>query len=180
MKKITFLATVLFAFAGTANASGIVNFSDGLTKMRFTADEPITFTERGIEFYIFPNGDFDFNTVESASSGTVYKNGRRNTTYGAPTGTRIEHDAAGRIRRIGNVFMNYDSNNRIKRIGSVYMTYNRFALTQVGNLKIFYNRSGQIVNICGSVKYGNSNTYSYGNGFHSSQDDGQNYYKAGK
>jgi len=181
MKKITFLAAVLFAFAGTANASGIINFADGFTKTRFSADEPIVFTERGIEFYIFPNGEFDFNTVETASSGTVYKNGRRNTTYGAPAGTRIEHDAAGRIRRIGNVFMNYDSNNRIKRIGSVYMSYNRFALTQVGNLRILYNRNGQIINIIGNVKHGNSNAYSYGNGYHNeSQDDDQTYYKAGK
>jgi len=181
MKKITFLAAVLLIFTSTANASGIINFSDVFTKARFSANEPIVFTERGIEFYIFPNGEFDFNTVETASSGTAYKNGRRNSTYGAPAGTRIEHDAAGRVRRIGNVFMNYDSNNRIKRIGSVYMSYNRFALTQIGNLRILYNRNGQIIKMIGNVKYGNSNTYNYGNIYNNEgQDDDQTYYKAGK
>jgi|SRR6218665_788976 len=178
MKKITLLAAVILAFATTANASGIINFSGGITNTRFSFDEPIVFTERGIEFYIFPNGEFDFNTVTSTGgSGTYYKNGRRNTTYGAPTGVQIEHDNAGRVRRIGNVFMNYDSNNRIKRIGSVYMTYNRFALSQVGNLRIIYNRAGQITNMIGSVKYQNNYGYAYNNGNNTNSQ--QTYYKSG-
>ena len=181
MKKITLLATVLFAFASTAHAAGIINFSGDVAKTRFSFEEPIVFTERGIEFYIFPNGEFDFNTVETTSSGTVYKHGRRNTntTYGAPAGVQIEHDAAGRIRRIGNVFMNYDRENRIKRIGSVYMTYNRFALTQVGNLKILYNRNGQIVSIIGNVKYETpTRTYAYNGGNQNGNSD-NTYYKTG-
>ena len=64
----------------------------------------------------------------------------------------MEHDDFGRVRRIGNVFINYDSNDRIKRVGSVYMSYNRFALEQVGGLQIIYNRRGQIVDMVGSVK----------------------------
>lgn len=180
MKKITLLATVLFAFASTAHAAGIINFSGDVIKTRFSFDDPIVFTERGIEFYVFPNGEFDFNTVEITSSGTVYKHGRRNTntTYGVPAGIRIEHDTAGRIRRIGNVFMNYDRENRIKRIGSVYMTYNRFALTQVGNLKILYNRNGQIVDIIGIVKYETpTRTYAYNSGNHNGNSN--TYYKTG-
>jgi hypothetical protein len=47
-------------------------------------------------------------------------------------GVKVEHDDFGRVRRVGNVFINYDANDRIKRIGSVYMAYNRFALEQVG------------------------------------------------
>ncbi|MBC7438948.1 MAG: hypothetical protein H7250_03045, partial [Flavobacterium sp.] len=73
------------------------------------------------------------------------------------SGIKIEHDNFGRIRRVGNVFINYDFNNRIKRIGSVYMSYNRFALSQVGGLRIIYNRFGQIVDYVGNVKNRNSN-----------------------
>lgn len=178
MKKITLLAAVILAFATTANASEIINFSGENTKTHFSFDEPIVFTERGVEFYIFPNGEFDFNTVSTTGgSGTYYKNGRRNTTYDAPAGVQIEHDNAGRIRRIGNVFMNYDRNNRIKRIGTVYMTYNRFALAQVGNLRIFYNRNGQVTNMTGSVKYQNNYSYSYKGSNNSSSQ--QTYYKSG-
>jgi hypothetical protein len=43
---------------------------------------------------------------------------------------KVEHDNFGRVRRVGNVFINYDANDRIKRVGSVYMAYNRFALEQ--------------------------------------------------
>jgi hypothetical protein len=43
-------------------------------------------------------------------------------------GVKVEHDNLGRVRQVGNVFINYDANDRVKRIGSVYMTYNRYAL----------------------------------------------------
>jgi hypothetical protein len=65
-------------------------------------------------------------------------------------GVKVEHDDFGRVRRVGNVFINYDANDRIKRVGSVYMAYNRFALEQVGDYR-FYNPRGQIVDIVGSV-----------------------------
>jgi len=158
MKKITLLAAAVFMMANAAEASELINFS-GTPRNSFNFDQPITFTERGIDFFIFPNGEFDFNTEPTIGNDTYYK-GRRgnsiNTTYGAPgtfnEGIRIEHDALGRIRRIGNVFVNYDSANRIKRIGTVYMNYHRSALTQVGGLKIIYDRRGRIVDIIGSVK----------------------------
>ena len=47
----------------------------------------------------------------------------------------------------------------MSRIGTVYMRYNSFALSQVGGLRIVYNRRGQIVDIIGDVK-----GYSYQNG----------------
>lgn len=158
MKKITLFVAVLL-FASTANAAEIINFSD---KSRFPISinnaEPIQFTERGIEFFIFPDGQFDFNTVPSQSENYYKKTGRRNfnNTYGVPNSynsrVKIEHDNFGRIRRIGNVFINYDFDNSIKRIGSVYLSYNRFALRQVGGLRIIYNRFGQIIDYVGNVK----------------------------
>ena len=158
MKKITLLVAILL-IGSIANASEKTNYSE---ERRFPISiidaEPIQFTERGIEFFIFPDGQFDFNTVPSQGENYYRKTGRRdfNATYGAPsgydTGIKIEHDNFGKIRRIGNVFINYDFNDRIKRIGSVYMTYNRFALAQVGGLKIIYNRRGQIIDYIGCVK----------------------------
>lgn len=128
---------------------------------------PVVFKERGVEFFVFADGQFDFNTVPSRNETTTYYyKGRRNTvntTFGAPGtdnygGVRIEHDNQGRIRRIGNVFMNYDAYGRIKRIGSVYMSYNRFALAQVGGLSIQYDRWGRITGTSGRV---NSSSWSY-------------------
>lgn len=179
MKTITFLAAaaLMLGNAAIAKASGV---SLATTMTRFSLDEPIEFTERGITFFVFPNGEFDFNTTTTTAQPLYYRNGRRgtNATYGAPAGVRIEHDAMGRVRRIGNVFLNYDNQNRIKRVGSVYMTYNRFALTQVGNLRILYNRRGQIINIVGNVKgYTVPNRYGYQ--YQNDQDDEDDtiYYK---
>ena len=173
MKKITLLVASVLLYGNLANASAIMNHSDGKNKIDFSQNEPIEFTERGIAFYVFPNGEFDFNTPE----------GRRNFVP-ENNGVRIEHDALGRVRRIGNVFINYDFQNRIKRIGTVYMSYNRFALDQIGGLKIIYNRRGQIINMHGSVKgfeanYCNTNSYEY-NYNNAPSNTNQYYYRKAK
>jgi hypothetical protein len=166
MKKITLLVASIFLVGNMANASENPFFSDNTTIARFSFEEPIAFTERGIEFFVFPNGEFDFNTRPNDSDGAYhFKSAGRRVTIEInrrPTnyGVRIEHDAFGRVRRVGNTFINYDYNDRVSRIGSVFMRYNRFALSQVGGLQIIYNRRGQIVDMFGSVKGRNYGNYS--------------------
>ncbi|WP_395049263.1 hypothetical protein [Flavobacterium sp.] len=208
MKKITLLVASIFLIgSGVANAT---EKNDRRSPVDFRNADPIVFTERGVEFYVFPDGQFDFNTRPSTDD-MYYKSGRRNgpnKTYGFPAngqnrnyGVKVEHDYTGKVRRIGNVFINYDANDRIKRVGSVYMTYNRYALTQVGGLQIIYNRRGQIVDIFGTVKGGreyqygqnnddecnnhdsgynqnnnNDNNHDYGNNQNNSNED-YNYYR---
>lgn len=170
MKKITLVLSAVVLLFGTsiAKASAEKVFDDVERGMYPPVDyryaEPIVFMERGIEFMVLPNGEFDFNTVATTAPRP------RNTTYGAPrgnaygyygnsnVGVRVEHDYMGRVRRIGNVYINYDNVGRVKRIGTVYMRYNSFALTQVGGLRIVYDRRGRIVNIVGNV---NSSSYGY-------------------
>ncbi|MGX7668588.1 hypothetical protein [Flavobacterium pedocola] len=211
-KKITLLVASIFLAGSMAYASENPVFSDNNGRNpRHNVDyrnaEPIMFMERGIEFYIFPNGEFDFNTRPSGPRPRVV-----NTTYGAPGvsvthygpanyGVRVEHDNFGRVRRVGNVFINYDGRNRVKRVGSVYMRYNSFALTQVGGLRIFYNRRGCIIDVVGYVNgashayaynpfagagydngnYGPANDYGYDNGYESGSgynEDDYYYYRA--
>jgi len=184
MKKITFLVASIFILGGsTVNATEKFRSShERGTAVDVRNAEPIVFTERGVEFFVFADGQFDFNTRPSNNKMYNEGNGRRNVnrTYGAPIhsrnqnfGVTVEHDDFGRVRRVGNVFINYDANDRIKRIGSVYMSYNRFALEQVGGLQIIYNNRGQIVDFVGSVngRYQSGaiqinrfeNNYDYGN-----------------
>lgn len=143
---------------------------------RYGFEQPIQFVERGIEFLIFPDGTFDFNTnIE----GNHYNNhlgyyrksnsrrGSINATFGAP-GTRVKysrprnrgvivtHDYNGRVRRIGNVFVNYNRFGQVKRLGSVYISYNhRSLIKQIGGLHIKYDRRGQIIRLKGHVNYSN-------------------------
>lgn len=190
MRKITqvLVITVLALGLQTVKASEKRVFNDvdnrNYPPVDYRYADPIVFMERGIEFYVFPNGEFDFNTVR-----TTAPNRRKNSvnrTYGAPgsrgysnnyygpshTGTKIEHDYMGRVRRVGNVFINYDATGRVKRVGSVYMNYNSFALSQVGGLRIIYDRRGRIVNIIGIVN-GYSGNYSYNTNNHHYQADNQ-------
>jgi len=201
MKKITFLvAGILFFGMNMAKASDKKVLTDDKERGRYHVDyrdaEPIVFFERGVEFYVFPNGEFDFNTVRTATPNRPRGNSF-NSTFGAPNvhsynnhrnnGVRIEHDHFGRVRRIGNVFINYDAFGRIRRAGSVYMRYNSFALTQVGNLRIVYNRRGQIISVYGTVNGFNhgyvynpggfgGNTYYNTNVFNNDDFEGDFYY----
>lgn len=162
MKKITLLVASIFLAGGMAYASENPVFSDNNGKRGIGVDyhnaEPIKFMERGIEFYVFPNGDFDFNTRPQDSHGDYhYKTaGKRGTVivdrHPVNYGVKIEHDAFGRVRRVGNTFINYDAFDRVSRIGTVYMRYNRFALTQIGGLRIVYDRRGCIIDMFGNVK----------------------------
>ena len=172
--KITLLATGLLLFSDGLWASKTSSFDANSQNSRFVSNygdiNPIEFVERGVAFYVFLDGEFDFNTQPNAS---FYKNSNENRTrngrttntrtlsfsntyYGTSSGIRIEHDYMGRVRRVGNVFINYDAFGRVKRIGSVYMRYNSFALKQVGGLRIIYNRRGQIIDIVGFVNNFNS------------------------
>ena len=163
MKNYTLLATaaIMFVFSSRA-ASDFKIFETPNLISNFNDAEPISFLERGIVFYVFPDGQFDFSTQPSQGD-YFFRSGRRgsNINRGPAAnnfgGVRIQRDNFGNIRRVGNVFINYDFNNRISRIGSVFMQYNRFALSQVGGLRIIYNRFGQIVDFVGSVNGENCN-----------------------
>jgi len=178
MKKITLLVVASILLVGNmALASENPVFSDNTNRRGYYIDyrdaEPIIFKERGIEFMLFPNGEFDFNTRPAVRP-------RVNGTSGAPSGiyygtsergVRVEHDNFGRVRRVGNVYINYDAFGRVKRIGTIYMSYNSFAVTKVGNMRIVYDRRGRIVDVFGIINHANSGyfynprgTYSGGNG----------------
>jgi len=167
MKKITLLVASIFLMGGVvANAA---DRNERRSPVDFRNADPIVFTERGIEFYIFADGQLDFNTRPSNSE-MHYREGRRsfeNRSFGKHEnyqdrnyGVKVERDNMGRVRRVGNVFVNYDAYGRIKRVGSVYMAYNRYALDRVGGLQIIYNRRGQIVDMVGAVNGGRDYQYS--------------------
>jgi len=193
MKKITLLVASILLVGSVANASDVIK-TDEERRMRYSFDEPISFTERDIEFFVFPNGEFDFNTRPEDSQGDYfYKTAGRRGTVTAERrpvnyGVRIEHDSFGRVRRIGNTFINYDSRDRVSRIGTVYMRYNRTALAQIGGMRLVYNYRGDLVDMIGNVKgrgnYGytyNSNVYYNNNNTYTASNYNDNdyyYYKA--
>ena len=170
MRTITLLVASILLTANVTKANETISFNKlNVIRDRFDINEPISFTERGIEFFVFANGDFDFNTRPDDSHGTYqYKKAGKRTAVvdnncDGNFGVIIQRDHFGRVRRVGNTFINYDSRDRVSRIGTVYMSYNRFALTQIGGMRIIYNRRGDIVDMIGDVKGGRNYGYAYNN-----------------
>ncbi|MEL1248812.1 hypothetical protein [Flavobacterium helocola] len=180
MKKITLLVVASILLVGNlALASENPVFSDNTNRRGYYIDyrdaEPIIFRERGIEFMLFPNGEFDFNTRPSGPrhhvNGTNGAPGTRGYYGPSERGIRVEHDNFGRVRRVGNVYINYDAFGRVKRIGTIYMSYNSFAVTKVGNMRIVYDRRGRIVDVYGFINHANGG-YNYNPGTHYSSGNG--------
>lgn len=173
--------------AAEHNSAKKVKDLDLTSRYRYT--QPIMFVERGVEFLIFTDGSFDFNTDVFSNSprrGNFYQRNRRggpNRSFGAPgtqyrhfgsRGVRVTHDYLGRVRRIGNVFINYDRQGRVKRVGTVYMRYRHGLLQRVGNLRLLYNRRGRIIGYTGQVNF--SNPYcglDFGNGINNNWNNDQ-------
>ncbi len=176
MKKLVLLFTGLLMGLTTVTAaekSSATQSTDLDLTSRYRYAQPILFVERGVEFLIFADGSFDFNTdlfsTVPDNDNYYYRRSKTRTrrstnrTHGAPgttyhnrdRGVLVTHDRLGRVRRIGNVFINYDRQGRIKRVGSVYMSYRRNQLKQVGGLHIQYNRHGDVIGTRGFVNYSN-------------------------
>lgn len=207
MKKLVLLLTgLLIGLAPVAAKTSPLNQGEDFNITNYN-HQPIRFIERGVEFLVFNDGTFDFNTQLNTTYGDTYYRRSRvrstNRTFGAP-GTRtrynrprgviITQDRDGKVRRIGNVFINYNRQNQLKRVGSVYLGYNRRGLlTRVGGLRIYY-RGYRITHITGQVNRFNTNCNICGatscttNHFESDYDDDDDdhyddnyyYYKKGK
>lgn len=138
MKKLVFLMLVLLGSVPISAEGNTINPNRYF--FTYSYDNAVYFIERGIEFNVFINGDFDFST-------------RRNNRFRNFRNARIVRDFDGRIRRIGNVNIRYDRRGNVRRIGSVRMTYFRGRLSRVGNLRVRYDRWGY------PLFYGNVNSF---------------------
>lgn len=172
MKKFTLRAVIGIFLLGLVSLQTTLAQNNEVGRMNhLNQNDPFEFVERGIAFYVFVDGTFDFNTQPNQITSTTYVMRRGNTAQGQvaqTNGVRVDRDQFGRIRRIGNTFINYDAQNRVNRIGSIFMEYNRKGLSQIGGLQIFYNRNGAIVRTQGCIQptvvYNNyqSGNYYYG------------------
>jgi len=136
MKKGILIVLGMFLMTSNVEAKNDKSFTKN-NEVHYSYEKAVSFVERGIEFHIFLNGDFDFNSKYQHTY--VDYNGRRTKR----TGIKIRRDFTGKIKQVGNVFINYDFRGNVSRIGNVFMQYRYGNLTKVGNLKISYNRWGK-------------------------------------
>jgi len=146
MKKGILLLLGMFMMVSNVEATNgpTTNSKTGYYKYRNA--KPIQFVEKGIKFYIFPSGEFDFNTRTRTryTSSYIYKNGRRYTRRAPLHRVHISRDHYGRVKRVGTVFINYNRYGKVSRVGSVFIDYRHRRMTNVGGLHIRYNRFGEV------------------------------------
>ena len=128
----------------------------------YNDDEPISFKERGIKFYIFPDGemDFDIHSDEQGTTTEYYSRNKRNSSRHGyqPRGVKVVRDYRDRIIRVGRVFINYNYRDKVSRVGSVFINYRYNVMTRVGGLRILHDRYGN-VRYVGHVKHHSYNSY---------------------
>ncbi len=153
MKKGLLFILGILMMVSTAEASDEIKTSSKMGYYKYRNAKPIQFIEKGIKFYIFPNGELDFNTHSRTRYSTRYRyrNIRHHTRRTPFRRVNISRDYYGRVKRVGNVFINYNRYGKVSRVGSVFIDYYHRRMTNVGGLRIRYNRFGE-VNYFGHVK----------------------------
>ena len=126
-------------------------------------NEPVKITVRSVDFFVFPNGQFDFNAHQNPY---------------ADYGVRVERDRYGKIRRVGYVYLNYNRAGQVTRIGNVFIKYHRGVMRKIGRMSLHYSRGGYVIHryrpsygYCStapaysysSTYYGPASSFSYGN-----------------
>lgn len=167
MKKLAVLV-VLFLGGMTAQANEVTNLDhNNTTGIRYNVPQSISFVQRGVKFIVYPNGEFDFRFLNPQhhgrrgynAPGTTYSNRSRKRGY-------VAYDYLGNVTKVGRNYVYYNRNCDVNQIGNVTLRYRHGRLVRVGNLRVFYNRYGDIRYTEGYVTH-----YSPNNNYDTYDDD---------
>ena len=132
MKKALLLFLGIMSFVAVSANDKNTSSKKTITINRY--DEAVTFIERGVQFHVFLNGDFEF---DNPNRNRDYNNRRYSRNN-----IRIDRDYEGKIKRVGRNYIRYDYKGNVTRIGNIRIYYRRGLIKRVGNLKVSYNSWG--------------------------------------
>lgn len=142
MKKL-FTLTLVFLFGmGLSNAE---NTEDDRRYRNYTKN--FIFNQNGIEFAVFPDGQFDFNYLQDRNGTNVYVNtGNLQMSFntGYDYNRFVQYDSYGAVIQIEEIPVFYDSYGRVNQIGEVFINYRGGYINRIGNMTVFYSRPGVI------------------------------------
>jgi len=147
MKKLLLLITVLFLTGTTVEAQK--NYGKRMGYKKHVKMQPITFTERGVQFSILPNGKMKFKKAKLRPYEIHYANNWKKNRQ-----LNVVRNFRGDIVRVGKVKIFYNKRGKITQIGKVDIKYKHGLMKKVGNLHIAYNHYGK-AKYYGQVKYRN-------------------------
>ncbi|MEN8897743.1 MAG: hypothetical protein ABF247_04670 [Nonlabens sp.] len=142
MKKVLTLTLVLLFGFGFSNAE---KMEDNRRYHNYT--ENFIFNLDGIEFAVFPDGQFDFNYLQDRNGVNVFVNtGNVNVSFntGYDYNRFVQYDTYGAVVQIEQIPIFYDAYGRVNQIGDINVFYNNGYINRIGNLNVFYSRPGII------------------------------------
>lgn len=153
MKKFYLLLTLMVVgFSAKAAPAAEVNFD------RRGYEDAFIFVERGVEFAVFPDGQFDFffNSRKNFNRIPPHINYSFNSGYNY--GPFVQYDDFGAVIQIENVPVYYDYYGRIIQAGRVQIRYNAFGMVnRIGNMFVNYNPYRQFTHTSGYINSRNVN-----------------------
>ena len=152
MKRITTLIAVLLLGGITAYGSSIMPMGNF---WGYDYNRSYIFVEGGVEFAVYPDGQFDFAFV-GGNRGRVnvdYYNNGLNISFnsGYNYDLYVQYDDYGAVIQVENVPIFYDYYGRITRAGNVDIHYNNRRIVRVGGMHIYYDRWGYFSYFTGYV-----------------------------
>ena len=156
MKNMTLILALFLV--GVSGPTVYGSSSAATTSLR----DAVIFVEGGVEFAVFPDGQFDFFYNERRtgfSVNAVSSNINISFNAGHSYDPYIQYDDYGAVVQIERVPVYYDYYGRITRAGNVVLNYNHQGLlSRVGGMYLQYNSFGQLAHTSGSIN-GYNRTY---------------------
>ncbi|MCB0460725.1 MAG: hypothetical protein KDC74_12035 [Flavobacteriaceae bacterium] len=151
-RTVLFLVAILSLSIPTAVFA--TTKSDVSTNTRYYGyGDSFTFTEHGITFAVYPNGEFDFYLNPRTGIHANVNLGNVNISYnsGYDYDAYVQYDEYGAIIQIEDIPIYYDYYGRINRAGSVRIYYNNNRVVRVGGLHVYYDRFGHYTHCTGYI-----------------------------
>lgn len=166
MKNFVILFTgLLFSY----NANALIIDNQSCNEYLSNYGKSFIFNEKGVEFSIYPDGQFDFYVDNQINNLNININSPGiNISFnsGYDYDSYVQYDDYGAIVQIENVPVFYDYYGRIVQAGDVYINYNNYGkISRIGKLYVYYNQNGNFINYNGYINEYNR-TYIY-RSFHS-------------
>ncbi|NJW54137.1 hypothetical protein [Salinimicrobium oceani] len=152
MKKFYLLLSfVLLGITAHAVPAHFNNFD------RTNYRDAFIFVERGIEFAIFPDGQFDFFFNPTGNFNRIPPHRNYSFNSGYNYGPYVQYDDYGAVIQIENVPIYYDYYGRIIQAGRVNIRYNAFGMVnRIGNMFLHYNHYDQFTHTSGFINSRNT------------------------
>lgn len=147
MKRILFLFASIVAFSTTAFASTNTTSEAEASINNYVRGygNSFIFTEAGIEFSVYADGQFDFYMPNYGPDVSVAINTPGFTlsfNSGYDYNPYVQYDGFGAIIQIENTPIYYDYYGRVNQIGNIFINYNSFGrISRLGGLNVYYRNN---------------------------------------